>query len=295
MDLRVLRYFLAVASEGSITRAAEVLYVTQPTVSKQILELEDELGTSLFTRRRNSMVLTDDGLLLQKKALEIIHMVDAVEADLRHEKKSVSGDIFIGGAESSSLEYVSAAIERVQDSYPAIRFHLLYGDAYTSMDRLDHGLIDFAILNDQTNDKNHSISLPARESWGLVTSPTQPLYSLQRIRPMDLRKTKLMLTRQTSESNSFEGWLGYSKSRLQVIGTFDIANLALPLVEKGLCSCIMMDRSWLYRSDALKFIPLDPPLRFSGSLYWSRSRPLSEPCRIFLDTLKEVVSAYQEG
>lgn len=291
MDLRVLRYFLAVANEGSITRAADALYVTQPTVSKQILELERELGVELFVRKKSRLLLTEDGLLLQKRALEIVRMVDATEAELRHEEQEIRGDVFLGTSEGSMLYLISEVVQKLQETHPKLSLHFLYGDAYSSLDRLERGLIDFAILNDQTNDRNHCLALPSQDTWGLVVSASHPLASQKVIRPMDLRKIKLMVTRQTSESNSFEGWLGYSKSRLNIIGTFDIANLVLPLVESGICCCIMMDRAWLHPSSTLRFIPLEPQLRFSGSLYWSRTRPLSAPCQVFLDTLKSLISA----
>ena len=192
MEIRVLRYFLAIAREGSITNAAQHLHVTQPTLSRQIRELEGYLGQKLFTRGSHSMTLTTEGMILQKRAEEIVSLVDKTEAEFRSMEGSVSGDIYIGGGETKALRLVAQLIRELNEDYPGIHYHLYSGNAADVTERLDKGLLDFGILIQPADLSRYDyIDLPARDTWGVIMRKDSPLAKKDRIRKEDLLKVQI--------------------------------------------------------------------------------------------------------
>ena len=297
LELRVLKYFLAVAEEGSVTAAAERLHLSQPALTKQLKSLEEELSTRLFLRGHKGITLTQDGELLQKRALEIVNLTEKTEADILRQHREISGDVYLAVAEISSLETIGNAIKLVHTRFPQIRFHLSYGDAVDSVARLDRGLQDFALIGSQMEDNRYnSILFTRQDHWGIIISKEHPLSNLRKIGPMDLRHVPLLLTRQGGASSTFSSWLGYSASRLNVIGTFDNAHIALPLVENNTCACVILKRyhrePW---GETVRFIPFDPPLHIANSLIWPKGQTMSEAGAIFLETVRELVEPYAKA
>lgn len=171
MEIRVLRYFLAIAREKSISGAAEYLNVTQPTLSRQLMELEEELGARLFLRgkRNRSLSLTEEGLLLRRRAEEIVALADKTEAEFHARDGFVAGDIYIGGGETDAMRLVARAARELQQKYPQIRYHLYSGNADDVSERLDKGLLDFGVLIQPVDiGKYDSLRLPALDTWGLL-------------------------------------------------------------------------------------------------------------------------------
>lgn len=288
MEIRVLRYFVAVVNEGNITAAAEKLHLSQPTLSKQLMALEEELGKTLFMRGKKTINLTEEGQLLHKRALEIISLVDRTEKDLQFGKQSVSGDVFIGVGDISALSFLARAVKRINDNCPDIRFNLVYGDASELTEKLDHGLIDFTFYVGAFDQKKYSyLRLPLEDRWGIITRKGGALSQLARIRPADLRDIPLAITRQTMNNNSFSSWLGCPISRLNIVTTFDLAHIVVPLVEQGFCSALILERKdknvW---GENVVFVPLSPAIIAPTSLAWNKTQPLSAAAELFLSELK---------
>ena len=197
MEIRTLRYFLAVAREGSITRAANYLHLTQPTLSRQIQDLEDSLGHPLLIRRSHRVDLTPEGMLLRKRAEEIVAMVDKTEAEFTAMEDTVSGDVYIGGGESQAIRLIAGVIDGLRAEYPGIRFHLHSGNAQDVTDRLDKGLLDFGILIQPANiDKYDCLDLPAQDVWGVALPKTHPLAAKPSLEKQDLLGLPLLLSSQ---------------------------------------------------------------------------------------------------
>lgn len=176
MEIRVLRYFLAVAREGNITAAANFLHLTQPTLSRQIRDLEEELGQQLLIRKSHRIVLTPEGMLLRKRAEEIIAMVDKTEAEFSSMENTIGGDIYIGGGETQAIRQVAELIKELREDYPGIHYHLHSGNAQDVTDRLDKGLLDFGILIQPADlSKYDFLNLPAKDVWGVVMRKDSPL------------------------------------------------------------------------------------------------------------------------
>lgn len=169
MEIRVLRYFLAIARAGNITSAANLLHVTQPTLSRQIKDLEEELGQKLFVRKSHNVMLTPKGMLLRKRAEEIIDMVDKAQSEFRAMEDIVSGDIYVGGGETEAIKLVAQILKYLRERNPGIRYHLYSGNAEDVKDRLDKGLLDFGILIQPADiSKYEYINIPAKDTWGVV-------------------------------------------------------------------------------------------------------------------------------
>ena len=188
MDIRVLQYFLIIAREKSVSRAAEVLHMTQPPLSRQLKELENELGKQLFVRGSRKLTLTKDGLLLRKRAEEIVSLMEKTKAEVSTSDENISGDIYIGNGETESMRPILQTIRQIQLQYPDIRFHFSSGDGYDVTDRLDRGLIDFGTLIEPIDiGKYEYLRLPRPDVWGLLLRSDHPLAALDCIRPEDLR------------------------------------------------------------------------------------------------------------
>lgn len=176
MEIRVLRYFLAVAREGNITRAANFLHLTQPTLSRQIRDLEKEMGQKLLIRKSHRVALTPEGMLLRKRAEEIISMVDKTKTEFTSMGHTVSGDIYIGGGETQAIRQIATIIKDLRESYPGIHYHLYSGNAEDVTERLDKGLLDFGILIQPADiSKYDFINLSTKDTWGVVMRKDSPL------------------------------------------------------------------------------------------------------------------------
>lgn len=225
MEIRVLRYFLAIAREGSITNAANFLHVTQPTLSRQIHDLEEELGQKLFTRGSHSMTLTAEGMILRKRAEEIISMVDKTEAEFSYMENTIGGDIYIGGGETDAVKLVAQIAKQLRESYPGIRYHLYSGNSDDVTERLDKGLLDFGILIQPANiTKYDYINIPAKDTWGVVMRKDSPLAEKSVIHKEDLLNVPLICSRQAisqeRSGNEFAKWFGEDFDKLDIVTTF---------------------------------------------------------------------------
>lgn len=286
MEIRVLRYFLAVAQEGSVTRAARALHLTQPTLSRQIRELEEELGQTLFSRGGRELSLTREGLLLRQRAEEIVGLAEITEKEFRSlGEKTVSGDLSLGCGESKALSFVTDALKVLQDEHPLIIPHFFSGNGEIVMDRLDKGLLDFAVLMGAENtERYYSLPLPNHDTWGLLMDKDDPMAQKKAITAEDLLDIPLLLSSQSLSRDELSGWLGFPMSRLHIAATYTLLFNGSLMVRSGLGYALCFDHIAPSGKDSpFAFRPLTSPL----SLVWKKHQILSAPAEAFLAKIRE--------
>lgn len=293
MELRVLRYFLTIAREGSITNAANVLHVTQPTLSRQIHDLEEELGQRLFVRGSRNMSLTAEGMILRKRAEEIISMVDKTEAEFHSMSNVVSGDIYIGGGETEAVKLIAQIVCELRTAYPEIHYHLYSGNAEDVTERLDKGLLDFGLLIQPADiSKYDYFNIPARDTWGVIMRKDIPLAKKEMIRKEDLLNVPLICSRQViSEErhrNEFAEWFGEDFDKLDIVTTFNLVYNAAIMVEAGVGYAITIDKiANTTESSSLCFRPLEPQLDSGLNIIWKKDQVFSAAAALFFKKLRE--------
>ena len=286
MEIRVLRYFLAVAQEGSVTRAARARHLTHPTLSRQIRELEEELGQTLFSRGGRELSLTREGLLLRQRAEEIVGLAEITEKEFRSlGEKTVSGDLSIGCGESKALSFVTDALKVLQDEHPLIIPHFFSGNGEIVMDRLDKGLLDFAVLISAENtERYYSLPLPNHDTWGLLMDKDDPMAQKKAITAEDLLDIPLILSSQSLSRDELSGWLGFPMSRLHIAATYTLLFNGSLMVRSGLGYALCFDHIAPSGKDSpFAFRPLTSPL----SLVWKKHQILSAPAEAFLAKIRE--------
>lgn len=292
MEFRVLRYFLTVAREGSMTAAADVLHVTQPTLSRQLKDLEQELGKKLFIRSSHSVILTDEGMLLRKRAEEIIDMVDKLDAEFSSMEETISGDVYIGGGETDAMKQIARVVKDLQLSYPNIRYHLYSGNEDDVTERLDKGLLDFGILIQPADvSKYNHINIPAKDVWGVVMRKDSPLAFKDTIQAVDLLNVPLICSRQamkpTLSKNEFVNWFGEDFDKLKVVTTYNLAYNAAIMVEEGIGYAVTIDKIVNTSSDSnLCFRPLKPRLESGLNIVWKKHQVFSAAADMFLKEIQ---------
>jgi len=296
MEIRVLRYFLTVAREGNITKAADVLHVTQPTLSRQLKDLEQELGKKLFIRSSHSVILTDEGMLLRNRAEEIVNMVDKLEAEFSSMEETIGGDVYIGGGETEAMKHIARVAKDVQLRYPNIRYHLYSGNEEDITERLDKGLLDFGILIQPANiSKYNYLNMPAKDVWGVVMTKDSPLAVKESIQAADLLEVPLICSRQamkqTFSKNEFADWFGEDFHKLNIVTTYNLAYNAAILVEEGVGYAITLDKIVNTSTTSnLCFRPLQPRLESGLNIVWKKHHVLSAAAAAFLKELQEEFS-----
>lgn len=299
MELRVLRYFLAIAREESITGAASCLHMTQPTLSRQIRDLEEELGQKLLVRGSHRVALTPEGMLLRKRAEEIVSMADKTEAEFRAMKGEVSGEIYIGGGETDAMNQVAAVCHELQESHPGIRYHLYSGNAQDVTERLDKGLLDFGILIQPTDiTKYDYLSIPARDTWGIILRRDSPLAQRPCIRRQDISAAPLIFSRQVLEersgTNELAEWFGPAWGSLNIVTTFNLCYNAAVMARQGVGYVVSLDKLVDTSEDSpLCFRPLHPKLESGLDVVWKKYQVFSGAAELFLERLRERFSQSQ--
>ena len=293
MELRVLRYFLAVAREESISRAAESLHITQPTLSRQLMDLEEELGALLFIRSRKdkSIQLTEAGLLLRNRAEEILSLADKTASEFSATPDSIRGEIRIGAGETAAMSILAAVAAQMHREYPYISFHLFSGNAEAVTDRLDKGLIDFGVLVGAVDlAKYNSLSLHAHDTWGIVMRKDSELAAYEQITPEILQDKPLILSQQSLANNEFSGWIGLEMDNLNIVATYNLIFNATLFVEAGIGYAVTIDRLVNTAGTALTFRPLVPQMESPLSLVWKKYHSFSMAAELFLRELRVLKS-----
>lgn len=282
MELRVLQYFLAIAREESISRAAEFLHITQPTLSRQIRELEDELGFRLFVRGSRKITLTDEGMLLRKRAEEITSLVEKTETDISSARETVAGDVFIGCGETVGMRLLVKAAKNLRADCAGVNFHLFSGSEEEVAERLDKGLIDFALFVGQANlDKYDYFRLPCADTWGVVVRADDPLAAKSGVAPSDLAGVPLICSRQLIDNNEMSGWLGRDFRELHIAATYNLVFNAALMAEEGL-GVVLTIEGLVPCGGSLCFRPLEPKVTAGLVLAWKKYQILSRAAEKFL-------------
>ena len=291
MELRQLKYFLAVTREQSISKAAEALYTTQPNLSRQMQNLEKEIGQQLFTRGTKKITLTETGQLLRKRAEEIIELYNQTEAELDKPFSEVKGDVYIGGGESYAMGIIAQAIRLVQSDYPNVKFHLFSGDSATISERLDKGLINFGIFIEPFDLSRYDhLRLPLYDTWGVLMRKDSPLAAKERIIPEDLWDKPLIRSRQSVGKNKISEWFIKTSDELNIVATGNLLyNMSL-LVEQGVGYAVSLDKIINTSGNSnLCFRPLYPELISHLDIAWKKYQVFPKHIQIFLQRLQELL------
>lgn len=292
MEIRVLKYFLAVANEGSITAAANALHLTQPTLTRQLQDLEYELKQKLFVRGKYKITLTDEGILLKDRAEEIIEMVDKTKRDIISSGVDIKGDVYIGGGETEAMEYVAEVIKEVQAIQPNITFHFYSGNAEDIMEKLDKKLLDFGLLV-QHNDtsKYDSVTLPVADVWGVLMRKDSLLAQYKSVRLENLKGLPLINSRQAikkSSNNEFLKWFHGQFDNLNTVATYNLIYNAAIMVKSSIGYAITLDKlADISDKSPLCFRPLEPKLEAKLNIVWNKSSMHSSAANLFLQKLQE--------
>lgn len=289
MEIRVLEYFLAVAREQNISRAAGYLHLTQPTLSRQLKELEEELGQQLFVRGNRKITLTQDGMFLRKRAQEIVDLVKKTENEMHAADKSVSGEISIGAAETDAVRTVVQLVRQLQTEHHDIRLHIFSGDAVDTLEKLEKGLIDFAVLvGERDLSKYECLHLPKPDSWGVLMCRDSALAGKTRIAPEDLVGQPLILSRQSTSNRELMAWLQSGGAKPNVTATYNLIYNASLMVDEGMGYALGLDKLISMTGNAsLCFVPLDPPVTMDAYIVWKKHQVFSRAAEAFYKLLTE--------
>lgn len=271
MEIRVLRYFLAIAREENMTRAAKYLHVTQPTLSKQIKQLEEEIGKKLFIRSNYSIKLTDEGLLLRKRAEDILSMVDKTMEEFQALDDITGGDIYIGAAESESFSYFATVAKDLQLQYPNVKFHLYSGNTEVIAERLDRGLLDFAIIVQEVDlSKYNYIKIPTSDTWGVIMRKDSSLAKKEYITIEDLIDLPLIVSRQ-GITEDYPKLFKEKLDQLHIVATFDLIYNASIMVKEGFGYALSFDKIVdTSENSELYFRVLKPELKTNMYIIWKK-------------------------
>lgn len=287
MELRVLEYFLAVATEGSISKAAEALHVSQPNISRQLQELEVELGKKLFMRGSRKVVLTEEGRLLRNRAQEILYLSNKAKTEINQLDTDISGDVYIGSAETEGMRFIAKAIKSLQTDYPQIRIHLYSGNAMDVLERLDNGLLDFGLVIGLSSEREYDvIHLPLKDSFGLLMRKDSPLASCTSICPDDLYGIPLLMSYSQTSRNAFSKWMGMPFEQLKIAASFNLIFNASIMVEEGVGYALTLE-GLVKDNNVLCFRPLNPKLELGISLVRKKNQLLTRASEKFLAKLLE--------
>ena len=285
MELRVLKYFLEIAKDENLTRAAERLYITQPTLTRQLHQLEEELGKKLYTRTNYKIKLTDEGKLLKERAQEFLDLEEKTKADIQGSSENISGVIYIGAGETVGIRFVGKILKKLITQYPKINYRMISADSEGVTEKLDRGLLDFAVFVGKNKiEKYNYITLPDSDRWGVIIQKDSPLAKKEFITPEDLLKMPLLTSYQAIKENEFEGWLGYPQEKLNIIGFHNLVYNASVMAREGLGAVLTIEN--IIKEDELKFLPLKPELRARLTLAWRKNAMFSKAAKKFLEYVK---------
>lgn len=293
MELRTLRYFLAVCEHGTMSRAAEALHVTQPALSRQVAALERELGCTLLERHSRSVTPTEKGLYLQRRAREIVGLTDRTTEDFRHASDIVEGDVRIGAGESDGMRVVAARIREFRRAHPGVRFHLHSGNAPDLVERLEHGIDDFSVLMAHPDiDRYAHLRLRPTDAWGVLMREGDPLAARDAVGPADLAGAPVIVPERFSRGDELTGalatWLGDGAPAPVVAATYNLAYNGAALVREGVGRMLSYDGlTPAGPGTGLEFRLLFPPLVAVIDFAWKRDAPLGDAARRFLDAMRE--------
>ena len=285
MELRVLNYFLTVAREGTISKAAEVLHLSQPTLSKQLKELEEELGVQLFIRGNREISLTEDGVYLQNRGKEILSLVSTTTLNLQ-KNEVIGGDILIGGGETQAFQFLTDILNHLMERYPDIKVHMYSGNADDVKDKIDKGLLDFGLVIDPVEKQKYEyVPLPIVDRWGILVNQKHALAKKEHVSPADLKNQPLLISSQTLVNNQLAEWLGGNLNNFSIVGSYNLLYNASLLVKAGKSVAFCIEGIIQTKDSDLVFVPLEPALTSTISIIWKKKQIFSNAAALFLEKL----------
>lgn len=294
MELRVLEYFLAVAREQNITAAAESLHISQPALSTQLKNMEDELGKQLLIRGvkgSRKVILTEEGMILRKRAEEILSLVQRTENEITQSGETIVGNVFIGTGETETVRLFAMVAKKLQLKYPDIQYHISSGNAEHVLEYLDKGLIDFGLLFTEIDpQKYEAIPVPAKDTWGVLMRKDSPLAEKETICPEDLWDKPLIVSQQKGDNVYLGHWLQREESELHIIATYNLLFNASLLVDEGLGYALCYDKLINTQGSNLCFRPLSPQLEAPCFIVWKKYQMFSKAANVFLQYLREMLA-----
>lgn len=291
MEFRVLKYFLMVAREENITKAAALLHLTQPTLSRQLMQLEAELGVKLFHRSKHSIILTEDGMLLKRRAQEIVSLSDKTVQELSHKEDVLSGEIAIGCGETKNMLFLSEQIKKFRQKYPLVQFSIHSAIADDIKERIEKGVLDIGLLMEPVDvGKYEFIRMPQKEKWGILVRKDSELAAKESINPKDLTNVPLIMVKRELVKSELASWFGDYYEGLQIAATYNLILNAASMVERGVGVALCFDLGAAFYED-LCFIPLAPTLETGSVLVWKKNQTLGAATSQFMRYLRNAFQA----
>lgn len=293
MELRVLKYFLMTAREENITKAAGLLHITQPTLSRQLMQLEDELGVKLFNRSNHNIKLTEEGMLLRRRAQEIISLEEKAKTELSGNNGELAGEISIGCGETRNMDFLSARIAAFREKYPLVRFAIYTANADDIKERIERGLIDLGLMMEPVDISKYAfVRMPVREQWAVMVKEDSPLAEKEFVTPKDLVGTPLIFVYRQSIKDTFAGWFGKYYDNLEIAATYNLVRNAVNMVQNGVGSalCYVLDDVF----PDIRIIPLAPKLDVGAVLAWKKEQPASAASAKFIEEVKKCISGISD-
>ncbi len=286
MELRVLNYFLAIAREESFTKAAQQLHITQPTLSRQIAQLEEELGVDLFVRSNHNIILTEDGMILKRRAQEILSLADKTKRDFLHKDENLEGVISIGSGEFLSTRCLTDCIAQFRRKHPLVRYEFYSGNAGNIRDQIERGLLDIGLMSEPIDIRKYEfISMPIKEEWGAFVREDSPLIDKDFIAPQDLVDIPLILPLGDFAESHIGKWFGEYISQIDVIAKGNLLYNEAMMAQSNIGAVIGIRLKSNY--DRLRFIPLNPSLKIDTALAWKKEQIFSAATTAFIDFSKQ--------
>lgn len=289
MELRVLEYYLMVTREENITKAAQILHITQPTLSRQLMQLEEELGVRLFERGRHSIALTEDGLLLKRRAQELVELAEKTKKEFDREEGELTGEIAIGSGETRSVHFLGETAAAFHRRYPKVTFTLYSAMADDIKDRLEKGLLDIGLLTEPVEISRYGfVRIPRKEQWGVVVPKDSPLAKKESVCPADLIGVPLFISRREIVQEELANWFGDVFDRLTILGTYNLLYNAAVMIEDlgGAALCFRLEGEY----ENTLFVPLSPKLGTGSVVVWKKNQIVSPAISQFIGYLKEAAS-----
>ncbi len=290
MELRVLQYFLAVTREQSISGAAESLHLSQPTLSRQLKDMEKELGKQLFIRSNRRITLTEEGMILRKRAEEIMELVKKTEDEITLSDDSIAGDITVGAGETDGIRFLARAAQAVQKDYPLVHFHIVSGDKASVTEDLDRGLIDFGLLfGDIDTSKYEHLNVPFQDSFGVLMRRDSPLAEKKTITPKDLWDKPLIVSRQTIHDSSLHTILACDQEKLNIVASYNLLFNGSLMVDEGMGYAICFDKIInVTGSSNLCFRPLSTKVEIGMHIVWKKYQVFTKAAEKYLLQLQQM-------
>ena len=287
MEFRLLKYFLMVAREENITKADNLLHITQPTLSRQLIQLEEELGVTLFQRSKHRIILTEDGMLLRRRANEIISLMEKTQQELTKECDDLVGEISIGCGETQNMSYLSQKIKEFHKVHPLVKFHIHSTTADEIKERIENGLLDMGLVTEPVDiSKYNFFRLPQKEQWGILVHEKHRLAQKTFITPDDLINEPLIIAKRTAVQNELINWFNNSSEKLNIVATYNLILNAANMVKHqiGVALCFNLNFDNLYQD--LRFIPLFPEIKTGAVLIWKKNHISSQTMSHFIQSIK---------